>query len=102
MRVFVKGQEEENPHTQTEEQIGHKSEEPEKHTQEHGHHSMSQIVRLINRLEIEDQVKQDAVAVYKLIAKAEGRHMVSAWMKSISMRLGRWMQWLMLWLSAIC
>lgn len=24
--------------------------------------------------------------------------MVSAWMKSISMRLGRWMQWLMLWL----
>ena len=57
VRVFVKGQEEENPHTQTEEQIGHKSEEPEKHTQEHGHHSMSQIVRLINRLEIEDQVK---------------------------------------------
>ena len=73
VRVFVKGQEEENPHTQTEEQIGHKSEEPEKHTQEHGHHSMSQIVRLINRLEIEDQVKQGAVAVYKLIAKAEGK-----------------------------
>ena len=73
VRVFVKGQEEENPHMQTEEQIGHKSEEPEKHTQEHGHHSMSQIVRLINRLKIEDQVKQDAVAVYKLIAKAEGK-----------------------------
>ena len=73
VRVFVKGQEEENPHMQTEEQIGHKSEELEKHTQEHGHHSMSQIVRLINRLEIEDQVKQDAVAVYKLIAKAEGK-----------------------------
>ena len=72
VRVFVKGQEE-NPHMQTEEQIGHKSEEPEKHTQEHGHHSMSQIVRLINRLKIEDQVKQDAVAVYKLIAKAEGK-----------------------------
>ena len=34
---------------------------------------MSQIVRLINRLKIEDQVKQDAVAVYKLIAKAEGK-----------------------------
>ena len=73
VRVFVKGQEEENPHMQTEEQIGYKSEETEKHTQEHGHHSMSQIVRLINRLEIEDQVKQDAVAVYKLIAKAEGK-----------------------------
>ena len=70
VRVFVKGQEEENLHMQTEEHVGHKS---EKHTQEHGHHSMSQIVRLINRLEIEDQVKQDAVAVYKLIAKAEGK-----------------------------
>ena len=63
VREFVQGQEEAK--------IGHKSEEPEKHTQEHGHHSMSQIVRLINRLKIEDQVKQDAVAVYKLIAKAE-------------------------------
>ena len=73
VRVFVKGQEEENLHMQTEEHVGHKSEETEKHTQEHGHHSMSQIVRLINRLEIEDQVKQDAVAVYKLIAKAEGK-----------------------------
>ena len=53
VRVFVKGQEEENLHMQTEEHVGHKSEETEKHTQEHGHHSMSQIVRLINRLEIE-------------------------------------------------
>ena len=73
VRVFVKGQEEENLHMQTEEHVGHKSAETEKHTQEHGHHSMSQIVRLINRLKIEDQVKQDAVAVYKLIAKAEGK-----------------------------
>ena len=101
VRVFVKGQEEENLHMQTEEHVGHKSEETEKHTQEHGHHSMSQIVRLINRLKIEDQVKQDAVAVYKL-QKRKGRRMASAWMKSISMRLGRWMQWRMLWLSAIC
>ena len=102
MRVFVKGQEEENPHTQTEEQIGHKSEEPEKHTQEHGHHSMSQIVRLINRLEIEDQVKQDAVAVYKLIAKAEGKAHGQRMDEIHFHEVGTMDAVLMLWLSAIC
>ena len=33
VRLFVKGQEEENLHMQTEEHVGHKSEETEKHTQ---------------------------------------------------------------------
>lgn len=102
VRVFVKGQEEENPHMQTEEQIGHKSEEPEKHTQEHGHHSMSQIVRLINRLKIEDQVKQDAVAVYKLIAKAEGKAHGQRMDEIHFHEVGTMDAVLMLWLSAIC
>ena len=45
VRVFVKGQEEENPHMQTEEQIGHKSAEPEKNTKKHQHHKKTGIYK---------------------------------------------------------
>lgn len=63
MRVFVKGKEEEQ----------NASGEEHNHQHGHTHNSMSQIVRQINRLEVSDQVKQDAVAVYRLIAEAEGK-----------------------------
>lgn len=78
IRVFVKGQEEEihehdqgKDHDHTSKKV--EKEEHHEHSYGHTHNSMSQIVRLINRLEIQDQVKQDAVAVYRLIAQAEGK-----------------------------
>ena len=78
IRVFVKGQEEEiheHDHGKDHDHTPKEVEKQEHHEHSHGHthNSMSQIVRLINRLEIQDQVKQDAVAVYRLIAQAEGK-----------------------------
>lgn len=41
------------------------------HMHTHTHSSMEDITELIMRLELEDSVKQDAIAVYRLIAEAE-------------------------------
>lgn len=42
------------------------------HTHAHRHSSMGDITALIQGLKMEDSVKEDAIAVYKLIAEAEG------------------------------
>ena len=43
------------------------------HHHHHSHHSMHDIETIVNGLQMEDSIKQDVLAVYKLIAEAESR-----------------------------
>lgn len=78
VHVSVNGQEEEshehNHEHLHEEHHPHEHEhhhEEVSHSHHHEHHSMNDIHEVINHLKVSDTVKNDAVAVYNLIAEAE-------------------------------
>lgn len=81
MSVLIDGEEEESADV-TGHHHGHSHADEHEHHHEHshseGHHhhhgphtSMSDITRMIEALDIPEKVKQDAIAVYRLIAEAE-------------------------------
>ena len=80
MKVTVNGAEEESNdhhHGHDEHHHGHSHEHDHDHDHDHEHHhhhaSMADIDALIDALNVSDQVKGDAKAVYALIADAESR-----------------------------
>ncbi len=79
MRVTVGGQEEESadvPAHEHEHEHEHDHDHGHDHNHEHGHHthsSMADIRALIDSLDVSEQVKADAKAVYALVAEAESR-----------------------------
>ena len=83
MRVTVNGQEEESadaelPADDTQHEHAHHHDHAHEHRHEHhdGHHhhsSMADIEALISSLDVSEQVKADALAVYGIIADAESR-----------------------------
>lgn len=64
VRIFVNGEEEHEP-----EEHGHHHH----HDHDHVHRTMEDIEDIINGLAVEDEVKADALSVYRIIAEAEGR-----------------------------
>ena len=68
-------EEHEHSHEHEHEHDHHHEHTHEKHTHDHHHHHthMSDIVNIISGLNVSDKVKQNALAVYGLIAEAESR-----------------------------
>ena len=77
LSVTVNGEEEESAHVHVHEHEHHHDHEHEhthEHEHDHGHHhhsSMADIEHIIGHLPLEDAVRADVIAVYKLIAEAE-------------------------------
>ena len=87
LKVTVNGLEEESGDTADHHHDGHEhhhdhshdhhhEEEHEHHHHDHGHHhhtSLTDVRQIINSLDVSDQVRADALAVYALIADAESK-----------------------------
>lgn len=65
----------EDEHTHEHEHHHHDHEHEHAHEHEHHHHhsSLHDVEHIIGGLKVSDKVKSDAIAVYKLIAEAEGK-----------------------------
>ena len=69
-RVSVRGQEEDQAHGHEHE---HEHEHIHQHEPDHVHTGVTEILRLIGGLPVSERVREDAAAVYRLIARAEGK-----------------------------
>ena len=63
----------EDEHTHEHEHHHHDHDHEHEHEHHHHHSSLHDVEHIIGGLKVSDKVKSDAIAVYKLIAEAEGR-----------------------------
>ena len=81
MTVTVNGEEEEShdlahehqhEHGHGHEHHDHEHDNTREHPHHHAHHSLGDIAQIISRLDVPEKVRADTLAVYRLIAEAEG------------------------------
>lgn len=73
MTVTVNGTEEESVDVSRERRHEHHHEHERQHEHRHEHHSLHDIEHIVSRLDIPQTVREDVLAVYRLIAEAESR-----------------------------